>query len=109
VVLATQDFRNGGSGIGVMFTGVDRSLDSISAPYLHRSAYVGAFDLRHRFLHNQFEISSSLDLSRVAGSSAAILGTQLDPVHFYQRPDGPLHVDSTATSLSGNAEEVHLG
>ncbi len=108
VVRATQDFRNGGSGIGVMVTGVDRSVDSISAPYLHRTAYVGAFDLRHRFLRNQFEISTSVDVSRVAGSAQAILGTQLDPVHFYQRPDGPLHVDSSATVLSGNAEEVHF-
>ena len=109
VVRATQDFDSGGSGIGVMFTGVDRSTDSISSPYLHRTAYVGAFDLRHRFLHHRFEISTSVDLSRVAGSPAAILSTQLDPVHFYQRPDGPLHVDSTATSLSGDAEEVHFG
>src|SRR5258707_1343193 len=109
VVRTTQDLRNGGSGIGLMFTGVDRSLDSNSAPYLHRTAYAGAFDLRHRFLHNRFEISTSVDLSHVAGSPAAILGTQLDPVHFYQRPDGPLHVDSSATSLSGDAEEVHFG
>ena len=37
---------------------------------------------------------------------AAIAATQLDPVHLYQRPDGPLTFDSTRTSLSGDAEEL---
>ena len=37
-------------------------------------------------------MSGSLDLSRVAGDPAAIALTQRDPVHLYQRPDGPLDV-----------------
>jgi hypothetical protein len=109
VVRATQDFRNGASGVGLMFTGVDRSLDTASTPYLHRTAYVGAVDMRHRFLHDHYEISTSVDWSRVSGSPQAILATELDPVHFYQRPDGPLPVDSTRSALTGDAEEIHVG
>ncbi|MGH7533304.1 MAG: DUF5916 domain-containing protein [Gemmatimonadales bacterium] len=109
VIRALKDFDAGKSGVGLMFTGVDRDLDQWTSPYLHRQAYVGAVDFRHQFLNRKYELSGSIDLSRVAGSAAAIAGTQLDPVHLYQRPDGPLVFDSTRTSLSGDAEEVHFG
>ncbi|HWH02970.1 MAG TPA: DUF5916 domain-containing protein [Gemmatimonadales bacterium] len=109
VIRMTQDLRNGNSGVGFMFTGVNRNLDSASSPYLAHSAYVGAVDTRHRFLNNRFEVSASVDWSQINGSPADITALQMNPVHYFQRPGGPLHVDSTATSLSGNAEEVHLG
>jgi len=38
-------------------------------------------------------------------SAAAILGLQTDAVHFYQRPDAGLSLDSSRTLLTGNAEE----
>ena len=50
----------------------------------------------------------SLDFSRVAGSPAAIARTQRDPVHLYQRPDGPLAFDSTRTSLTGTNLELRF-
>lgn len=109
VIRMTQDLRNGNSGVGFMFTGVNRNLDSVSSPALARSAYVGAVDTRHRFFNNRYEISASVDWSQINGSQADITNLQMNPVHYFQRPGGPLHVDSTATSLSGNAEEVHLG
>ncbi len=109
VLRATQDFDQGASGIGLMFTGVNRDLDRWSAPVLHRDAYVGALNFRWEFLGRRFEVFGSLDMSRVAGSAPSIALTQLDPVHLYQRPDGPLHFDSTRTSLSGDAEEIHVG
>ena len=109
VIRVTQDLDNGGTGLGMMFTGVNRSLDSASSPYLATSAYVGAVDARHRFFNNRYEVSASVDLSRVTGSAAAITGLEENAVHYYQRPGGPLHVDSSATSLAGDAEEMHLG
>ena len=91
VVRGKQDLNNGDATIGFMLTGVNRSLDATSAPYLHRSAYSGGVDARYRF-NGRYEVSGSLDLSRVAGDPAAIARTQRDPVHLYQRPDGPLRV-----------------
>jgi hypothetical protein len=64
-----QDLRGGKSSVGLMFTGVNRSLDQFSSPYLHRSAYAGAFDFRHKLFKDNYEVSGSVDLSRVAGSS----------------------------------------
>ena len=79
------------ASVGFILTGVNRSLDATSEPYLHRSAYSGGVDARWRF-NGRYEVSGSLDLSRVAGDTAAIARTQRDPVHLYQRPDGPLDV-----------------
>src|SRR2546422_2543432 len=74
-----QDFRKGESGIGVMFTAVNRSLDPLTDAALRHSAYVGALDVRHRFLGSRYQLSGSLDVSQVAGTAAAITATQRDP------------------------------
>jgi hypothetical protein len=106
VVRTQQDFRNGESGIGAIVTTVNRDLDRSSEGALRRSAYVGALDFRHRFLHAHYQVSGSLDLSQVSGTPAAIAATQQDPVHYYQRPYSGLAYDATRTTLSGNAEEL---
>src|SRR5713226_7798122 len=106
VVRTQQDFRNGESGIGAIVTTVNRALDPSSDNALRRSAYVGALDFRHRFLHGHYQVSGSLDLSQVAGTPAAIAATEEDPVHYSQRPYSGLAYDPTRTTLSGNAQEL---
>ncbi|HYR98795.1 MAG TPA: DUF5916 domain-containing protein [Gemmatimonadales bacterium] len=106
VVRTQQDFRNGETGVGMMLTAVNRSLDQSTQDLLRRNAYVGAFDFRHRFLQGHYQVSGSFDLSRVAGTDSAIALTQRDAVHFYQRPGAGVSYDPTRTSLSGNAEEL---
>ena len=109
VVRLQQDLRGGGSGVGIIFTGVNRDLDPVTAPLLRREAYVGALDARHRFAHATYELAASLDASRVEGSPQAIASTQRSSVHYYQRPDAGLSYDTTRTRLSGDAEEVRFG
>ncbi len=109
VARATQDFRRGESQVGVLVTAVNRSLDQWTADSLRRSAYVAAMDFRHRFLSGHYQLSGSLDFSRVAGTPPAIGQTQRDPVHNYQRRDAGLPYDTTRTSLTGNAEELLFG
>jgi hypothetical protein len=107
VVRGNQDFRGGEGSVGFILTGVNRSLDVSSAPYLHRSAYSGGLMGRWRF-SGRYEVSGSLDLSRVAGDTAAIARTQEDPVHLYQRPDGGATFDPTRTSLTGTNQELRF-
>lgn len=109
VVRTQQDFRNGESGLGTMFTAVNRNLDPLTENALRRSAFVGAFDFRHRFLGSHYQITGSLDLSCVAGTDSAIAATQRDPVHYYQRPGVGVSYDPTRTSLVGDAEELLFG
>jgi len=107
VVRGNQDFRGGEGSVGFILTGVNRSLDVSSAPYLHRSAYSGGVMGRWRF-SGRYEVSGSLDLSRVAGDTAAIARTQQDPVHLYKRPDGGETFDPTRTSLTGTNQELRF-
>lgn len=104
-----QDLRNGETAVGAMFTSVNRSLDGFSAAYVHRAAYSGAVDFRHRFANRQFELSASLAASRIEGDARAITATQRNFVHLYQRADGPHVVDTAATSLGGTSAELRLG
>lgn len=109
VVRATQDFRRGETGIGVIATAVNRSLADSSRSQLRSSALVSGVDFRHRFLQSRYELNASVTGSRVTGSPAAILATQQTATHFYQRPDGALRLDSAATTLTGHAEQVKVG
>ena len=108
VVRLRQDLRGGETSIGGIVTAVNRDNDSWTSPYLRSSAYVGAVDFRHRFPGRTYEISGSLDLSRVAGSDSAIALTQRDAAHYYQRPDA-MRYDPTRTSLSGNDAALQFG
>ena len=109
VVRLQQDLQGGQSGVGLLLTGVNRDLDPATDTLLRREAYVAALDGRHRFANNRFEVSGSVDLSRVAGTPQAIAATQRDAVHYYQRPDAGLPYDTTRTVLSGDAEELKFG
>ena len=109
VLRLQQDLNHHRSGVGLILTTVNRSLDSTSRDLLRRSAYVGGVDARHQFGpgHN-YQLNAAITATRIDGSPAAVLSTQTDPAHYYQRPDGPLHVDSTRTALSGDAETIHF-
>jgi Domain of unknown function (DUF5916)/Carbohydrate family 9 binding domain-like len=109
VVRGTQDFRNGETGIGIIATGVSRSLDGWTGDFVRSSAAVGGVDVRHRFLRGRYELNGSFTASRVTGSPAAIAATQQSATHYYQRPDAGLGFDSTRTALAGHAEQIKFG
>jgi len=109
VIRATQEMRKGNSSVGAMLTAVNRSMDSWSSPYMASDAYVGALDFRHKFFNNGYEVGGSLDYSHVRASKEAMLNLQTDAVHYYQRPDNDLPLDSNRTLLTGDAEEFRFG
>ncbi|MFI5311377.1 MAG: DUF5916 domain-containing protein [Gemmatimonadales bacterium] len=104
----SQDFRDGNSGLGVMVSATNRQNDLWSKDLLRSAAYAFGVDGRHRFWGNNFEVSGNFAASRVEGSAAAIDSTQHDAVHYYQRPDGALRLDSTRTSLDGYTAQLSL-
>ncbi|MEX2179092.1 MAG: DUF5916 domain-containing protein [Gemmatimonadaceae bacterium] len=108
VARVQQEFRGGGTTVGAIGTGVNRSVDEWTSGRLRRSAYVGGADFGHKFPGGNYEMSGSVMLSRVAGDTAVINATQRDPVHNFQRPDGDLPYDPLRTSLTGHAQEVKV-
>jgi len=106
VLRLDQDYRKGEGTVGALLTAVNRSQDAWTTPYLPQTSYAGAASFRHRFLKSTYEISALLAGSRVAGTAPVIAALQRSPVHYYQRPDAGLPYDTTATVLSGDAEEL---
>ncbi|AHG88939.1 hypothetical protein J421_1402 [Gemmatirosa kalamazoonensis] len=109
VARVQQDLRHGASALGAIVTAVNRGADRWVSPYLASGAYAVAVDGRHRFLRDQYEVGGSLDRSEVRGSRTAVASLQTSAVHYYQRPDADLPLDTTRTSLGGDAEEVRFG
>ncbi len=103
-----QDLRRGATSVGAMLTAVNRAADAYSSQFLASGAYAGAVDFRHRFSKDLYQIAGSFDVSRVAGSNAAMAALQNDNVHLYQRVGSGLPLDSARTVLSGDAEELKL-
>jgi len=109
VLRLQQDLNHHHSGVGLILTSVYRSLDTASSDFLRRSALVGGLDARHQFgPGNNYQLTAAVTGTGIAGSPAAVTSTQTEPAHQYQRPDGPLRVDTTRTTLAGDAETVHL-
>ena len=109
VLRAQQDLRGGESGISAIVTGVNRSLDALSDPFMHDGAYAAGATFRHRFNNQQYEFAGQFAASRVTGTPAALLRTQQSGVHYFQQPGDELEVDSSATSLTGHAEQLKFG
>ena len=109
VVRAQQDLRGGESGISVIGTAVNRSLDQWSTPFLHRSAYTGGATFRNRFHNKEYELAAQFAASQVLGSAQAIDSTQRSAVHYYQQPGDKINEDPTRTSLMGHAEQLKFG
>jgi len=104
-----RDFRAGGSGVGIMVTGVNRDLNDVSAQSLRRQAYTAGVDFRHRFAGARYSVNGYAVSSVVRGEADAIAATQRSGVHNYQRPDDRIAYDPSRTSLSGTGFHLSLG
>ncbi|NOT09793.1 MAG: carbohydrate binding family 9 domain-containing protein [Gemmatimonadales bacterium] len=108
IVRANQDFRKGETGIGIIGTMVNRSLDQWTESSLRSTALVGGADFRHRFKQGRFQVTARLVGSRVSGGADAIAATQRSAVHYLHRPDGNLGYDPSRTSLAGSFGQIQF-
>lgn len=106
----TQDFREGGTVLGGMFTSTLRDRSDAALTGLHHSAYTGGLDFSHWWKDRTYLFAVKAVGSSVQGSREVILNTQAAFEHLFQRPDADhLEVDSTATSLNGHGGTLRLG
>lgn len=99
---ARRDLRGGRSAVGGAFGSVIRDLDTPEArARLRRDAWTGGVDFRHEWARRSWLLTGSAAFTHVRGSAEAIVATQRQSHHYFQRPDaGHLGVDTT-TSLTG--------
>ncbi|UCG86104.1 MAG: carbohydrate binding family 9 domain-containing protein [Gemmatimonadota bacterium] len=110
VLSLRRDFRNGGTGVGAMATGVHRDLSDPQFNFLTSSAYSGGTDFFHRFWRNQWALNGSFSTSHIRGDRAAITAAQFSSARYYQRPDQHyVSIDTNATSMTGYAGSLQFG
>ncbi len=107
VLRLQKDHADGQGEMGIMLTGVNRSLDQSSAPFLREGAYSGGVDLRRRMFSRNYEMRAFIAMSEVRGSAQSIASLQTNNVHAFQRPDDDVTYDPTRTSLRGDAAKAH--
>ncbi|HEX6942254.1 MAG TPA: DUF5916 domain-containing protein [Gemmatimonadaceae bacterium] len=107
---ARREWRGGQTYFGSILTSVHRDLTIAPQEVaMHRAAYAGGADFRHEFANRGWAINGDMELSRVEGSTSAIIATQRRSNHFFQRPDADhLEVDSSATALNGYSANLRL-
>ena len=107
---ARREWRGGQTYFGGILTSVHRDLTiAPQRDALHRAAYAGGADFRHEFASRGWALNGDVELSRVEGSTSAMIATQRRSNHFFQRPDAShLDVDSAATSLNGYSANLRL-
>lgn len=102
VVRVQKDFREGRSAVGIIGTATRRSPETADDLLLHRQAFTGGVDFRHRFGGEDYQLQGYLLGSRVTGSSAALERTQRSATHYFQRPDaGHVAFDPERTRMDG--------
>jgi hypothetical protein len=110
VLSLRKDMREGGSGIGILATGVHRNLNDELFDGFRSQAYSGGVDFFHRFGDNQFAVNGSLSASRVMGDSLSMADAQRSSARYYQRPGQDyVSLDPTARSLNGYAASMTAG
>lgn len=106
-----KEFGNGRSGLGTLFTSVNRELrDPALKDLLVKRANIAGVDGYH-FLDTSHDwvINGRLVFSDVSGTSASIERLQLEPQRYFQRPETPqVSFDPSRTGLRGWTGDVNL-
>ena len=99
------------AGAGMVFTGVNRRLDSQKlVDGLTSQAYVAGGDA-YWFLQDKLDwvVTGKMSMSYIHGSPAVITKAQKASVRYFQRPDAPqVTFNDQRTSLTGFAGRVNL-
>jgi hypothetical protein len=107
-----QEIGDGGSSVGLMATGVERSFadDGGLASLVADRALAGGVDWVVRMDGGRHELTGFLGASRVQGTAEAITRLQRSSAHYFQRPDAShVDLDPTRTALTGWAAGFSLG
>ena len=98
---ALREWNGGRAQLGVQLTNVVRQLDAQTEPLLRRAATNAVVQGYFDFARDVWRVTAYSGFNRVEGSARAIALTQLNSVHYFQRPDHEARYDSTRTTMGG--------
>ncbi|MCK5652056.1 MAG: hypothetical protein KAJ42_11790, partial [Gemmatimonadetes bacterium] len=110
VVKLQQDFNEGASQVGGIFTAMGRELPQDETfDFLASQAFSTGVRFEHQWNDRDWSLAGFFAGSHVRGDPDAITRIQRSSNHYFQRPDATrFGVDSTATSLTGAQWRLHL-
>ncbi len=110
-VFRTQkEFHKGKQGLGLIFTSVNRDLNTPELKdLLNSQAYTFGLDGWTFFNGDDYVLSAAFAGSFVKGSKQGMISLQEEPYRYFQRPDATYErLDSNITSLAGWYGRVSL-
>ena len=103
-----KDIDGGNTVLGGIITAVNR--EQGLSDFLHRNAYSGGLDFLHFWKKRTWYFKGNVIFSSVNGTKEALLNTQTNFEHLFQRPNSPeVEVDSNRTTLTGTGGTFSLG
>jgi len=110
LVRVQQDYRQGNTVLGGIFTSTNRMLNAPQLDLMNRNAYTGGIDLLHQWHDKEFYLDAKLAGSSISGSRDAMIDLQQSSARYYQRPDAHyLHFDPAANTLRGTGGSIKIG
>lgn len=105
-----QDFNQGTTVLGGIFTATNRFINDSYLKFMNQNSFSGGFDLLHQWHDKEFYIDTKIIGSTINGSATAIQNLQLASARYYQRPDAShIKYDPNRTSLSGQGGKIKIG
>ena len=105
-----QDFNEGTTVLGGIFTATNRFINDPYLEFLNTNAYTGGFDLLHQWNDKEFFVDAKIIGSAISGSTEAIQNLQLSSARYFQRSDASyMNFDPNRTTLSGQGGRVKIG
>lgn len=105
-----QDYKEGNSTLGAIFTATNRFINDPYLEGLNRNAFTGGIDFLTQWKEKKYFLDAKFIGSSINGSADAISNLQLSSARYYQRPDAS-HVsyDPKRTQLSGQGGNLKIG
>jgi hypothetical protein len=105
-----QDFNEGTTVLGGIFTSTNRFINDPYLEFLNQNAFTGGIDFLHQWKQKEFYLDAKVIASTINGSTEAIQNLQLSSARYFQRPDtDEKRFDPTLTSLSGLGGHLKIG
>ncbi len=105
-----QDFNEGTTALGGIFTATNRFINDPYLEFLNTNAYTGGIDLLHQWNDKEFFVDAKIIGSAINGSAEAIRNLQLSSARYFQRSDARyMDFDPNRTTLSGQGGRVKIG
>lgn len=111
VFRAQKEINEGKQGLGTLVTYTDRMFkDARLEDQINSNALVTGLDGWTALDNDKtWVVTLWSGMSRIAGNQTRILSVQQNSEHYFQRPDASyLHLDSSATSLTGYAGRMFI-